>query len=332
MYSKTLNDYIPAHVVFDHMINSCPELVKYFNSQEKLMTSTNPYSDIKWNDIVPWVTPNIFQPKKMDYYVDINTNGVHIPSLITHNTATEQIANKVVEDNITLGNKMYSAPIVKDSMLQKCNSDYNGGEEVTEENYFIKVEYALKENNPFGATSAKEMFTLEAITTMQIDAILLSNYIEYTKTHNEKIVKIKDGSIQSRLDNTPHQLYVHIDTQEMYVQNGEFSFLPAVPFFAEKEEKIMDKQDEDEIDQYNIECEQGEHEIHFAMDNNLLPERWDARDYHFNLAQVAANVATADALYESRRINLSKQFKDYFQRFTSDQVKQTTINNIMTGM
>ena len=275
MYSKTLNDYIPAHVVFDHMINSCPELVKYFNSQEKLMTSTNPYSDIKWNDIVPWVTPNIFQPKKMDYYVDINTNGVHIPSLITHNTATEQIANKVVEDNITLGNKMYSAPIVKDSMLQKCNSDYNGGEEVTEENYFIKVEYALKENNPFGATSAKEMFTLEAITTMQIDAILLSNYIEYTKTHNEKIVKIKDGSIQSRLDNTPHQLYVHIDTQEMYVQNGEFSFLPAVPFFAEKEEKIMDKQDNDNIDQYNIALTQGNHPVHFAMGNNLLPERWN---------------------------------------------------------
>jgi hypothetical protein len=257
------------------MINSCPELVKYFNSQEKLMTSTNPYSDIKWNDIVPWVTPNIFQPKKMDYYVDINTNGVHIPSLITHNTATEQIANKVVEDNITLGNKMYSAPIVKDSMLQKCNSDYNGGEEVTEENYFIKVEYALKENNPFGATSAKEMFTLEAITTMQIDAIHLSNYIEYTKTHNKKIVKIKDGFIQSRLDNTPHQLYVHIDTQEMYVQNGEFSFLPAVPFFAEKEEKIMDKQYFDEIDQEDIALTQGNHPVHFAMGNNLLPERWN---------------------------------------------------------
>ena len=275
MYSKTLNDYIPAHVVFDHMINSCPELVKYFNSQEKLMTSTIPYSDLKWDDIVPWVTPNIFQPKKMDYYVDINTNGVHIPSLITHNTATEQIANKVVEDNITLGNKMYSANIVKSSMLQKCNSDYNGGEEVTEENYFIKVEYALKENNPFGATSAKEMFTLEAITTMQIDAILLSNYIEYTKTHNEKIVKIKDGIIQSRLDNTPHQLYVHIDTQEMYVQNGEFSFLPAAPFFAEKEEKIMDKQDEDEIDQEDIALTQGNHPVHFAMGNNLLPERWN---------------------------------------------------------
>ena len=338
MYSKTLNDYIPAHVVFDHMINSCPELVKYFNSQEKLMTSTNPYSDIKRNGIVPWVTLNIFQPKKMDDYVDINTNGVHIPSLITHNTATEQIANKVVEDNITLGNKMYSANIVKSSMLQKCNADFdvvltvNGCEEATEENYFIKVEYALMENNPFGAISAKEMFTLEAITSMQITTILHSNYIECTKTHNEKIVKIKDGIIQSRLDNTPHQLYVHIDTQEMYVQNGEFSFLPAVPFFAEKEEKIMDKQDEDEIDQYNIECEQGEHEIHFAMDNNLLPERWDARDYHFNTAQVAANVATADALYESRRINRSKQFNDYFQRFTSNQVKQTTINNIMTGM
>jgi hypothetical protein len=257
------------------MINSCPELVKYFNSQEKLMTSTNPYSDIKWNDIVPWVTPNIFQPKKMDYYVDINTNGVHIPSLITHNTATEQIANKVVEDNITLGNKMYSAPIVKDSMLQKCNSDYNGGEEVTEENYFIKVEYALKENNPFGATSAKEMFTLEAITTMQIDAIHLSNYIEYTKTHNKKIVKIKDGFIQSRLDNTSYQLYIHKDTQEMYVQNGEFSFLPAVPFFAEKEEKIMDKQYFDEIDQEDIALTQGKHAVHFAMDNNLLPERWN---------------------------------------------------------
>ena len=210
--------------------------------------------------------------------------------------------------------------------------DIQNGDEVTEENYFIKVEYALKENNPFGATSAKEMFTLGAITTMQIDAIHLSNYIEYTKTHNEKIVKIKDGSIQSRLDNTPHQLYVHIDTQEMYVQNGEFSFLPAAPFFAEKEEKIMDKQDEDEIDQYNIECEQGEHEIHNAMDNNLSPERWDARDYHINHAQVAANVATADTLEESRHINLSKQFKDYFQRFTSDQVKQTTINNIMKGM
>ena len=252
---------------------------------------------------------------------------------------------RVLEDELTLGNKMYSANIVKSSMLQKCNADYGvvpkfemsvkdiqNGDEVTEENYFIKVEYALMENNPFGAISAKEMYTLEAMTSMQITTILLSNYIECTKTHNEKIVKIKDGIIQSRLDNTPHQLYVHIDTQEMYVQNGEFSFLPAVPFFAEKEEKIMDKQDEDEIDQYNIECEQGEHEIHFAMDNNLLPERWDARDYHFNTAQVAANVATADALYESRRINRSKQFNDYFQRFTSNQVKQTTINNIMTGM
>jgi hypothetical protein len=129
--------------------------------------------------------------------------------------------------------------------------DIQNGDAVTEENYFIKVEYALKENNPFGATSAKEMFTLEAITTMQIDAIHLSNYIEYTKTHNKKIVKIKDGFIQSRLDNTPHQLYVHIDTQEMYVQNGEFSFLPAVPFFAEKEEKIMDKQYFDEIEMEN---------------------------------------------------------------------------------
>ena len=302
------------------------------------MTSTNPYSDIKWNDIVPWVTPNIFQPKKMDYYVDINTNGVHIPSLITHNTATEQIANKVVEDNITLGNKMYSANIVKSSMLQKCNADFgvdltvNGCEEATEENYFIKVEYALMENNPFGAISAKEMFTLEAITSMQITTILLSNYIECTKTHNEKIVKIKDGIIQSRLDNTPHQLYVHIDTQEMYVQNGEFSFLPAVPFFAEKEEKIMDKQDEDEIDQYNIECEQGEHEIHFAMDNNLLPERWDARDYHINHAQGVASIADFKEWKKSHEIHLKNLLKDFYQQFNSKQVKQTTINNIMTGM
>ena len=302
------------------------------------MTSTNPYSDIKWNDIVPWVTPNIFQPKKMDYYVDINTNGVHIPSLITHNTATEQIANKVVEDNITLGNKMYSANIVKSSMLQKCNADYgvdltvNGCDEVTEENYFIKVEYALMENNPFGAISAKEMFTLEAITSMQITTILLSNYIECTKTHNEKIVKIKDGIIQSRLDNTPHQLYVHIDTQEMYVQNGEFSFLPAVPFFAEKEEKIMDKQDEDEIDQYNIECEQGEHEIHFAMDNNLLPERWDARDYHINHAQGVASIVDFKEWKKSHEIHLKNLLKDFYQQFNSKQVKQTTINNIMTGM
>ncbi len=210
--------------------------------------------------------------------------------------------------------------------------DIQNGDEVTEENYFIKVEYALKENNPFGATSAKEMFALVDIAAMQFTSILLSDYIEYTKTHNEKIVKIKDGTIQSRLDNTPHQLYMHKDTQERYVENGEFSFLPATPFFAEKEEKIMDKQDEDEIDQYNIECEQGEHEIHFAMDNNLLPERWDARDYHFNHAQVAANVATADTLEESRRINHSKQFNDYFQQYTSNQVKQTTINNIMTGM
>ena len=302
------------------------------------MTSTNPYSDIKWNDIVPWVTPNIFQPKKMDYYVDINTNGVHIPSLITHNTATEQIANKVVEDNITLGNKMYSANIVKSSMLQKCNADFgvdltvNGCEEATEENYFIKVEYALMENNPFGAISAKEMFTLEAITSMQITTILLSNYIECTKTHNEKIVKIKDGIIQSRLDNTPHQLYVHIDTQEMYVQNGEFSFLPAVPFFAEKEEKIMDKQDEDEIDQYNIECEQGEHSVHNAMDNNLSPERWDARDYHINHAQGVASIADFKEWKKSHEIHLKNLLKDFYQQFNSKQVKQTTINNIMTGM
>jgi hypothetical protein len=28
--------------------------------------------------------------------------------------------------------------------------------------------------------------------------------------------------------------------------------LPVTPFFAEKEEKIMDKQDNDNIDQYNI--------------------------------------------------------------------------------
>ena len=293
MYSKTLNDYIPAHVVFDHMINSCPELVKYFNSQEKLMTSTNPYSDLKWDDIVPWVRDSIFKttidgPEKKtieklenpNFIVDTeikydDLTRAFMAPLLMGNTATEQIANKVLEDKLTLGNKMYSANIVKGNMLQKCNSDYNGGEKVTEENYFIKVEYALKENNPFGATSAKEMFTLEAITTMQIDAILLSNYIEYTKTHNEKIVKIKDGSIQSRLDNTPHQLYVHIDTQEMYVQNGEFSFLPAAPFFAEKEEKIMDKQYFDEIDQEDIALTQGNHPVHFAMGNNLLPERWN---------------------------------------------------------
>jgi hypothetical protein len=268
----------------------------------------------------------------MDYYVDINTNGVHIPSLITHNTATEQIANKVVEDNITLGNKMYSAPIVKDSMLQKCNSDYNGGEEVTEENYFIKVEYALKENNPFGATSAKEMFTLKVIASMQITTILLSNYIEYTKTHNEKIVKIKDGTIQSRLDNTSYQLYMHKDTQEMYVKNGEFSFLPAVPYFAEKENNILNKHYGDINDQYNLNYDQGEHEIHAAMDNNLFPERWDARDYHINHAQGVASIADFKEWKKSHEIHLKSLLKDFNQQFNSEQVKQTTINNIMTGM
>ena len=210
--------------------------------------------------------------------------------------------------------------------------DIQNGDAVTEENYFIKVEYALKENNPFGAISATEMFTLEAITTMQTATILLSNYIEYTKTHNEKIVKIKDGAIQSRLDNTPHQLYMHKDTQEMYVQNGEFSFLPAALFFAEKEEKIMDKQDNDNIDQYNIECEQGEHGVHSAMDNNLSPERWDARDYHINHAQCVASIADFKEWKKSHEIHLKNLLKDFNQQFNSDQVKQTTINNIMIGM
>ena len=33
------------------------------------MTSTSPYSDIKWNDIVPWVRDSIFKQKIGDCYM-----------------------------------------------------------------------------------------------------------------------------------------------------------------------------------------------------------------------------------------------------------------------
>ena len=114
----------------------------------------------------------------------------------------------------------------------------------------------------------------------------------------------------------------------------DFGLVKAGDFggWIEKEEKIKDKQDNDNIDQYNIECEQGEHSVHNAMDNNLSPERWDARDYHINHAQCVASIADFKEWKKSHEIHLKNLLKDFNQQFNSDQVKQTTINNIMTGM